>query len=155
MEKKPDFDLQAAHKYFSAYCFNHAWDSIDKSERSLEEENTMLQLSLASLWHWTQREDHTPKNLSVGYWQVSRVFALLGQVDNARKYGQLSLDTASKGGLDPFHMGYAYEALARAEHVAGNRVDTQKYLEKAAQLAEQVSDPEDKKLLLNDLASLR
>ena len=32
--------------------------------RTSEEEDKMLQLSLASLWHWTQREDCTPTNLS-------------------------------------------------------------------------------------------
>ena len=69
MAKEPEFDLQVAHRYFSATCFNQAWELIDKPERTAEEDEAMVQLSLASTWHWTQREDCTPANLSIGYWQ--------------------------------------------------------------------------------------
>lgn len=51
MGKKLDFELEAAHKYFSAECFNRAWDYIGKPIRNKGEEDMMLQLSLASLWH--------------------------------------------------------------------------------------------------------
>ena len=33
MSEQPGFDLQAAHRYFSAACFNQAWDLIDKADR--------------------------------------------------------------------------------------------------------------------------
>jgi hypothetical protein len=155
MAKKLDFDLQAAHKYFSAECFNRAWDWIDKPRRKKVEEDQMLQLSLASLWHWTQREDRTSTNLSIGYWQVSRVYALLRQADNARHYGELSLESAQSEEVEPFYRGYAYEALARAEMVAGNEDEMEKHLIAAHQIAVTLADPEEKKLLLHDLAKIR
>jgi hypothetical protein len=154
MNKKPDFDLQAAHKYFSAQSFNRTWDYIDKPERTPDEENTMLQLSLTSLWHWTQREDCTSTNLSIGYWQVSRVFALLHQADNARKYGNLCLEATQKEGVEPYFSGTAYEALARAEMVAGDRKAMQEYLGKAQQIANSLTDREEKEMLLKDLATI-
>jgi hypothetical protein len=110
MAKKPDFDLQKAHKYFSAECFNRAWDYIDKAVRSAEDDDRMLQLSLASLWHWTQRDDATSTNLSVGYWQVSRVYALTHQADQSKYYARLSLEAAQADGVLPFYRGYAFEA---------------------------------------------
>jgi hypothetical protein len=155
MSTKPDFDLAAAHKYFSANCFNRAWDLIDKPERSPQEDETMLHLSLASLWHWSQREDHTPVNLSVGYWQVARVYALLGQADNARRYGQLSLEALQDQDDLPFYLGYAYEALARAESLAGNRSQAGAYLAEARQAAARIPDPDDRQQLLNDLDLIR
>jgi hypothetical protein len=112
----------------------------------------MLYLSLASLWHWTQRQDCTPTNLSIGYWQVSRVFTLLRQADNARHYGELCLVETQKEGILPFYLGYAYEALARAEMVAGNMNAMEKYLIQAHQVADSLPDPEAKKQLLSDLA---
>jgi len=115
----------------------------------------MLCLSLASLWHWTQREDCTDTNLSIGYWQVSRVFALLRQADNARHYGELCLDVSQKEGVEPFYLGYAYEALARAEHVSGNLDKKEDLLVQAHQAASSISDAEEKKMLLKDLAKLR
>jgi hypothetical protein len=152
-ETQPPFDLQAAHKYFSAHCFNSAWDLIEKSKRTMEEDITMLQRSLASLWHWTQRQDAKPQNLSVGYWQVARVYTLLGQVENALAYGAMSLKLAE--GLEPFYSGFAYEALARAQMVAGNRDKMNEYLEKARALANQVEDEEDKQTLIGDLETIK
>ena len=155
MAKKPDFDLQAAHKYFSAECFNRTWDYIDKPVRSTSDGDRMLQLSTASLWHWTQREDCSPTNLSVGYWQVSRAYALLRQADQARHFGQLCLDASQGEGILPFYLGYAYEALARAEQVAGNQDKMEEYLIQAHQVATSLPNPQEKKQLLNDLATIR
>ncbi|MEW6402592.1 MAG: hypothetical protein AB1649_12385, partial [Chloroflexota bacterium] len=147
------FELQSAHKYFSAHCFNTTWDLIDQPTRMPEDEMEMLHRSMASLWHWSQREDAKPQNLSVGYWQVSRVYALLGQVDNALKYGAASLKFAE--GLEPFYAGFAYEALARAEMVAGNREKMNEYLQKARDLAKQVEDEDDKQVLMGDLENIK
>ena len=155
MARKSDFDVAAVHKYFSADCFNRSWDYIDKPVRTTSEEDTMLHLSMASLWHWTQREDCTPTNLSVGYWQVSRVFALLRQADNARHYGELCLEEAQKEGVLPYYRGTAYEALARAEFIAGNLDKVEVYLDQAKQVAASLTDPEEKKMLQSDLATIQ
>jgi hypothetical protein len=151
---QPEFDLEAAHRFFSANCFNRAWDLIDKPSRTPEEDEEMIRLSLASIWHWTQREDHTPVNLSVGYWQLARIFALLQQPGNARHYALLSLNLLPSDEALPFYRAYAYEALSRAELVAGNSIKQAEYLNKALQLAEGVVDPEDKQQLLRDLETI-
>jgi hypothetical protein len=154
MSKKPDFDVNAAHRYFSAQCFNGAWGLIDKADRTPQEDEEMIRLNQASIWHWTQREDCTPTHMSTGYWQASRIYAILGQVDNARRYGQLCLDASRGEDVPPFYLGYAYEALARAESVAGSRAKTEQYLNEARKIAEQVSDPDSKKWLLDDLGTV-
>ena len=43
-----NIDLENAHRYFSAECFNRAWDYIDKPERTPEEDLNMLTASMAS-----------------------------------------------------------------------------------------------------------
>lgn len=149
----PNFDIQQAHKYFSADCFNKTWDMIEKDgTRSTEDDLEMLLTAIASLWHWTQREDATHKNLTVGYWQVSRVYCLIGQSINARKHGMLSLQYAKE--LSPFYKGYAYETLARAEMVADNPVIMRVYLDKARDTLEQIEDNEQKQQLEQDLESI-
>lgn len=155
MAKKTDFDIQAAHKYFSAECFNRAWDYIDKPIRKKNEEEDLLQLSLASLWHWKQRKDCTPTNLSVGYWQVSRVFALLRQAENARRYAEQCLEASQDESVGEFYRGYAYEALARSAMVAENENEMEKYLIHAHQIAAALTDTKEKKQLLHDLATIR
>jgi hypothetical protein len=154
MSDKPSFNVNDAHIHFSADCFNRTWEFIEKAEnRSIEDSLTMLHTAIASLWHWNQREDVRPENLSVGYWQVSRVYCLIGQPYNARTYGLLSLKYAD--GLEPFFKAYAYETLARAEMLAGNRVIMHVYLEKAHEMANLISEEEDKGLLLKDLATIK
>ena len=153
MTNKPNFDIQQAHNFFSADCFNKTWDLVDKDgTRSTEESMEMLHTAIASLWHWSQRDDVTHKNLSVGYWQVSRVYCLLGQPRNARTYGLLSLEHAKE--LAPFFKGYAYETLARAEMVADNRVIMKAYLEKAHEMLKLVKEKEDKEILEKDLETI-
>jgi hypothetical protein len=151
MTTSHDTNPADAHRFFSASCFNKAWDLIDKPDRTPEEDEQMLLLAQASLWHWTQRADCVPRNLSIGYWQLSRIYALLGQADNARHSAQQSLRHAGEG---PFYAGYAYEALARAESVANNREKLAQYLAEARRCAERVADADDKQALEKDLASL-
>ncbi|OGO38553.1 MAG: hypothetical protein A2W35_16085 [Chloroflexi bacterium RBG_16_57_11] len=155
MTKLPEFDLTAAHRYFSAECFNRAWDLIEKLGRTPDEDEEMLRLSLASTWHWTQRQDCTPSNLSVGYWQIARIYTLLGQVENARRYGALCLKAAQEGGAEPFTLGYAYEALARVEMVAGERARMEVYLEQAQRICENLTDEEDRQQLMKDLETIK
>lgn len=91
--------------------------------------------------------------MSIGYWQASRIYALLGQSANAREYGQLALDTSKEH--VPFYGGYAHEALARAEWVARNREKAQEHLLQAYVLASEIEDPEEKKTLEADLETIR
>lgn len=155
MSKKPEFDLVVAHKFFSADCFNKTWGLIDKTDRTAEEDEEMIRLSLASTWHWIQREDCTDKNLSIGYWQSSRVYALLGQADNVFRYGQMCLEASQGEEIPPFYLGYAYEALAWAEAVAGKKKERDEYLSKAKKVAEKIPKEDEKKMLVDDLATIK
>ena len=154
MADSPKFDIHEAHKYFSTDCFNKTWDYIDKDgERSIEENMSMLHTAIASLWHWSQRADVTPENLSVGHWQVSRVYNLIKQPHNARMYGLLALEHAQE--LSPFYKGYAYETLARAEMITNNRVIMNIHLTRAHEMLAQIEDETEKELLRKDLETIR
>jgi len=153
MADKPQFNIQESHEYFSTCCFNKTWENMDKADhRSIEDDMEMLHTAIASVWHWSQREDVTPENLSIGYWQVSRVYCLISQPNNARRYGFLSLKYAEE--LPPFYRGYAYETLARAEMINGNRVIMLIHLDKAREMLEQIDDEEDRQALAKDLETI-
>ena len=152
MSPKQPFDLSAAHRFFSADCFNQAWELLDKPDRTSEEDEQMLRLNQASLWHWTQRDDCNGRNLSIGYWQASRIHAVLGRADEARRYAQLCLHHSRQQA--PFFLAHAYEALARAEQLAGNHAVVETYRAQALQLAQAVADPDDRQLLMDDLNTI-
>jgi hypothetical protein len=155
MSSESNFNAQPAHRHFSVQCFNQAWDLINKPERTAEEDEEMLRLGMASLWHWTQRPDCTVVHRSIGLWQVARIYALIGQPHNAERYGQMCLDAASGEDVEPFYKAYAYEALARAALGLRDPAGVQKYLEEARRLADQVTHPEDQQVLRKDLESIQ
>jgi hypothetical protein len=153
MSAAPTFDLAAAHKYFASDCFNKAWDLIEKLQRTPEEDRLMVTLNQASLFHWMNRADCTSENLSVGFWQASRIQALLGRADEARRLAETCLSYSDS--LAPFYVGYAYEALARAEFMAGDSAKGQEHLHSAKRHAANVENKSHKDMLLKDLDSLK
>ena len=155
MTKQPEFDMQTAHRYFSATCFNKAWELMNKAERTAEEDEMMIRLSLASHWHWTQREDFAKTNESIAYWQTSRIYAMLGQGETAKHYGRLCLEAGKEKDVPPFALGYAYEALARAAMVVGDRETMNDFLDKARKAAEAIEEAEAKKMLEADLDTIQ
>ena len=153
MTQDPSFDANKAHRYFSADCFNKAWELIEKTNRTPAEDEQMIRLNQASLWHWTERDDCKGANMSIGYWQASRIHAILGRAEEARRYGLLCLENSPQE--SPFLQAYAYEALARAENAAGNGRKAEQYRVEALRLAESVKDSEDRDQILNDLKTIK
>jgi hypothetical protein len=150
-----EFDIETAHQFFAAHCFNAAWNLMEKPNRTAEEDEQMLRLSLASHWHWTQRNDYMVKTQSIAHWQTARIYALMGQADNARRYAQLCLQASQNQNVAPIYLAYAYEALARAEAVAENPRDMTRYLDEARQIANTIAESDSKQQLLDDLATIK
>ena len=153
MSDSANFDVALAHRYFSADCFNRVWAFIEKPDRSPGDDEQMLLLALASLWHWTQRDDCADQNLSIGYWQVSRVYALRGDGPSALRYGEICLHYSQKE--PPFFLAYAHEAIARAAALNGQTDRVTYHLTEARGLAAQVGDPEERAALEKDLDTVR
>ena len=153
----PDKNLviQRMHHRFSAESFNKCWTLIDKKDRSPQDVENMILCASASMWHWKQRSDRKPLNMSIGYGQLSRVYALSGQHDMAKTYGQRCLKTALKGPAPPFYIGYAYEALTRAEIGLKNFKSAAYNLENAQAQLKSVTDTEERGWLKADLDELK
>ena len=145
-------DHAAVHVHFSKTCFNAAWDLIEKSGRSEAENEEMIRLNQASLWHWTQRPDCTERNLSIGYWQASRIRAVVGHVDEARRYAELC-ELHSRT-VTPFYQAMAQEALARAASLRGDSAALQAHVMQARVLVQTIVDADERELVLADLETL-
>ena len=151
-DPRPAFDEAAAHAHFSKTCFNRAWDLIEKVGRSAEDDEEMIRLNQASLWHWTQRADCTDRHRAIGYWQASRIRALIGHGDEAQRYAELC-ERHSRT-LAPFHQATAQEALARAAQARGDAAAARAHAVRARVLAQAIVDDDDRELVLSDLATL-
>ncbi len=155
MSKQPEFETTAAHRWFSVTCFNSTWELMDKEHRTASEEEEMIRRAMASHWHWTQREDYGPKHASIANWQLSRVFALCGEADLARRYGARSLQVIEHhDDVDDFFRAYAHEAIARAESLCGDELERDRQLAKARGYLDTIDNEENRQALLDDLATI-
>lgn len=149
--KEDDAVLQA-HRFFAADFFNKCWDYIDKADRTPADDLQMIHLAHASRTHW--QAIGTPDNFAVGDWQISRVYAILNYPAQALIYGQSCLDVCLDNGIEGFNLGFAYEALARAEFLQGNLDNCQKYIDLGKKEAAKVQKSEDREYLLSELNNI-
>lgn len=115
----------------------------------------MIHLAHASFWHWTQVEEHTPKNLSIGYWQLSRVYATADLGDRALFYAERCLEVSVNHQIEPFYVGYAYEALSRANTLLDHMDLAKIQAKQAIEYAQKVKDENSKIMLLDDIGTIK
>jgi tetratricopeptide (TPR) repeat protein len=144
-----------SHKQLASQCFNRVWDFLDLQERTKEEEEQMIHLAHTSFWHWTQVENHTSTNLSIGYWQIARVYAVVGNGEQSRFFAERCVEVSLQAGIPPFYIGYGYEALARAFMVLGQNEMAFDIFQKALSYAEDIVVEDSKKMLLKDLYEIK
>ncbi|MFJ5712988.1 hypothetical protein [Neobacillus sp. NPDC093127] len=114
----------------------------------------MINLAHTSFWHWTKVVDHTPQNLSIGYWQLSRVYAVAGLGERALYYGDRCLEVSLANEIEPFYIGYAYEALCRANALLEKNDLAKEQYNFAMEYAQLVKVERSKESLIKDLDSI-
>jgi DNA-binding transcriptional MerR regulator len=136
----------------AATLFNGVWDLLERTDRTDREDDAMLHAAHASRHHWGVVGE--PVNWARGEWQVSRVYAVLRRAEPALHHARRYLALVTDHHLEPFDLGYAHEAHARAFMIAGRPVDQAHHLQQARAAAEKIADHEERDLLLQDLAQL-
>jgi hypothetical protein len=149
-----DFDAARADRAFAGQFFNDTWAFLDKAERSEDETDAMIHCCHASFHHWTRAPGATPTNRAIGYWQLSRVYAVAGIAAEAERYGLRCLAAARAPGAEAWVMGSAHEAIARAAALRGDHARRDAHLAEARAVAAAVTDAETREILLRDIASV-
>ena len=139
------------HRKLAAQLFNQTWDLIDKTDRTIVEDDRMLHRAHASRYHWECVDGHKPHNLARGEWQISRVYVLLGRAEPALHHAQRYLDLCAQHGIADWDIAFAHEALARAHAVAGNRREYERHFALAKELGAKIVDDGDRDHLFEDL----
>ena len=155
--RRPDLSTPHAqdlpvHRKLAAELFNGTWTLLEKQDRTADDDARMLHMAHASAYHWLQVG--TPLNFARSHWLCSRVYSVLGRPEPALYHAQLAHDICADHGFGDFDLAYAFEALARAHAVAGNRGESDGWRDRARAATADVADAEDRELLLSDLASI-
>ncbi len=149
IENPTTAELASWHRTLAPLDFNHTWSLLDLAERTREQEDEMLASAFAQRHHWYAVGD--PKKWAIADWQVSRVFSVLGHADLARRFGERSLAVAKDNDLDPFVVGFAHEAIARAAAEVDDLATFEEHLDAARTQLPLITDPEDRGILESDL----
>jgi hypothetical protein len=140
------------HRTIAADLFNEVWRLMEAKGRTREDDLRMVHAAHASRHHWGAVG--TPRNLAVGEWQVSRVYAVLGRGEPARVHAEACLALCRRHRLKGWVLAYAYEALARAAAVAGRRRDRDRYLRLGGRAGRAIRAADDREQFLRDLATV-
>jgi hypothetical protein len=144
---------QDLHRKFAVNCFNGTWELIEKADRTPDEDAKMVHMAHASRYHWGQIG--TPLNFARGDWQISRVYAVLGQGENALYYAKSCLHICIDHDLGDFDLAFAYEAAARAFAVLGDVEMTKEHLARAKKAGEAIAEEDDQKYFFAELESIQ
>ena len=136
--------------------YNSSWALMEKRSRSPEEDDELIHHVHASMYHWLQAPECEPKNRARGEWLCSRAYSVLGRAEPAVHHARRCFEICEQhaDNLEDWDLAFAYEALARANRVAGNEEEARRVEERGRELAEQIADPEDKEIVLKDYATL-
>lgn len=145
-------DIEVWHRTFAPRAFNETWKLLDADEPTRDQGEAMLAAAFAQRYHWYAVG--TERNRAIADWQVSRVTAVLGYEDLARRFGERSLEIAIEYSLDPFVRGFAHEAIARAAAIVDDIETFTEHLELARATLSEIEDDKDREVLQADLAEM-
>lgn len=140
------------HKKMAVDLFNSVWSFLDKKERTAEEEDEMVHAAHASRYHWGQIGSFLEKER--GEWQISRVYSVLKRLQPALYHAQRCLEICKENNIGDFDIAFAYEAMARAYAVSGEKTESKKYIELAKKAGNQIENEEDKRIFFGDLETV-
>jgi hypothetical protein len=142
--------LEAAQQHFAKSLNAKVWELLEKSDRSKLEDELMLHAAHASCFHWMQVKAGAPQQR--GEWLIAHVYTVLGLAEPALRHATRCMELTQEfaGEMKDFDRAYAYEALARANALAGNREDGLKYLRLASDAGQAIADAEDKSIFMGD-----
>jgi len=81
MNEKQQYTLLEAHQEYAKQANRRVWELIDQTSLTTGEEDELILAANASLYHWKQVGGAIQSQR--GYWLLSRVYVLLGRVQDA------------------------------------------------------------------------
>ncbi len=137
------------HKKMAVKTNGGVWSVLDKDAPTKNELEQALEMAHTSLYHW--RQIGKPINIARGEYMISRVYSHMGNGNEALHYAERTLKlTEDAGDKAAFDMGFAYEVLAKAYAVKGDKKNCEKYKDMAQKIIDTLGE-EDKKISQGEL----
>lgn len=112
----------------------------------------MIHAAHTSRYHWGVVGK--PLHLERGEWQISRVYSILNREEPALYHAKRCLEICEEHNIGDYDIAFAYEAMARAYAIAGNRKEMEKFLQKAKEATKEIEKKENQDYLLSELETI-
>jgi hypothetical protein len=146
-------EMKQVHKKFAIDLFNQTWDLMEKEDRDQSDIDQMINSAHASRYHWEIAGDII--NIARGEWQISRVYALLQRVEPCLYQANRCMEITLENDLKDYDLAFAYEAMARVSDLAGDEVETAKYLTLAKNAGVQIKEKGDRDYFFSELHTIQ
>jgi hypothetical protein len=146
LEKSEDLNLEW-HEKIAKDCFNKTWDFLDKKDLTPDEITEMIHTVHTSRYHWgvlVANGKGEPVNIQRGDWLIAHVYTILESKEPALHYANLCLNFTKKYHIGGFDLGFAYEGVARAYALTGDKENFEKYYKLAEGVAKNIDDKGDR-----------
>ena len=150
MTQSETYSLEEAHQHFARALNGQVWGLLQKPERARSEDELMVYAAHASGYHWLQVG--TGLHHQRAEWLIAHVYTVLGLAGAALRHAARCLELTNEFAdlMQDFDWAYAYEGLARAHALAGNRKEALEYIQLAQESGEAIRDEQDKAIFLGD-----
>ncbi len=146
MEKEKHILVNSIHRYFGIEFHNTAHKYFDKKNKTKEDIDEMIGYAHSSHLHWKLYSGGTIVNVQRGEYTIAKAYALGGYKNEALAHAQNCIDLTEKhsGEMKDFDFAFAYEVMAVAQNLNGNRSEFLKYRELAEKSGNEIIDKEDR-----------
>ena len=144
---------RSTERRLAAGLYNEVWRLMELPGRTREQDDEMLHAAHASRHHWGRVGE--PVNLARGEWLCARVYAVLDRSEPALRHARRCLEILTEsGGGEDWDQAAAYEAMARAHLVAGDRAVARDWVRKAREALRAIADPADRQPVAADIDAI-
>ena len=142
--------LEEAHRFFAIEFNSQTWGLLEKEDRTEADDEMMVYCAHASCRHWL--EAGSGLNHQRGEWMIARVYTVLGLAEAAIRHADRCLELTEEYSdlMEDFDWAFAYEGVARANAIAGNRDKALEYIAMAEKAGEAIADADNKEIFMGD-----
>lgn len=141
--------MKEFHQKMAVDLFNQSWDILLMEDRTREDEDLLINMVHASLYHW--RQIGAPINILRGEWMICHVYTLLEHKESALYHAENIMRLNDEIKPTDWDLAYCFEAMARVKALWGDREGYARYYALAVEAGKAIAGDGDRQQFEADL----
>jgi len=148
-EKETRLTMEEFHKKVAVETNNQIWPTLDVKNPTQAQLEEALHMAYASRYHWSKIG--APVNAMRAEYMIARVYSAMKRGEPALFHAKRCLEISKETDIEDWDLAFAYEVMARAQSVTGNKTECKEYYGLAQNAINEIKNPEDKKICQGEL----